>query len=704
MWLRMDFERRREGPRNNQVVCCCTGVCTGIKSNRHGHVKASQVGNYMPAASSPSPSPSRSKSYLLELRDLSYKIVNKKMDKAQAPRGALGLLRGDSAALSPFNAKPSQYILKHISCEARPGELLAVAGPSGAGKSTLLEVLAGRIRPSSPSSSILVNGQPMDRQHFRRISGYVMQDDALFPMLTVRETLLYSARLRLPSAVPMAEKISRVEALMAELGLSHVAGTRIGNESIRGVSGGERRRVSIGVDVIHDPAVLILDEPTSGLDSAAALHVCSMLRGMAVSHKRTIILSIHQPGYRILQLFHSVLLLAQGAVVHHGSLELLSQRLAASGHHIPPQVNVLEYAIDSIDSLDTDRSSIFSVRGKTDLPVLTLQELFELDPTRAHDHGHVDIGDGASSQDLESAGQTSPSRSNLDDTENDKVHFANTGGQEIMILGHRFMKNIIRTRQLLFARTIQAVGAGFGLGTIYLHMGYGTPGMQKRVGFLAFTLTFLLTSSIEVLPIFLEERNILARETSRGAYRVSSYVLSSTLVFLPFLFLIALMYAVPVYYLVGLAPQSSAFLFFLLIIWLILVTANSFVSFFSALVSNFIMGNTIVTGVMGAFFLFSGYFIAKDYMPKYWLFLHYLSLFKYPLDSLLINEYSYVADKCFGPDYGGHCFITGQNVLESMFLDKENKWVNVGIMAGFAVAYRIFCFIALHYKLVKRRR
>lgn len=682
-----EFERRRDpSTRSNHVVCCCTGTCTGLKtSHDRPYIKASQVA-ILP---SPSPSPSRSKTYTIELRDLSYKIVRsaKKQDA-----NASASKRDPVSA--PFNAKSSQYILKHITFDARPGEVMAVAGPSGAGKSTLLEVLAGKIRPSSPSTSILVNGQPMDRQHFRRISGYVMQDDALFPMLTVRETLLYSARLRLPSVVPMTEKLARVEALMTELGLTHVAASRIGNESIRGVSGGERRRVSIGVDVIHDPAVLILDEPTSGLDSAAALHVCSMLRSMAVFRNRTIILSIHQPGYRILQQFHEVLILAQGAVVHHGSLELLSSRLAAAGHHIPAQVNVLEYAIDSIDTLDsTERSSIFSVQGKTDLPVLSLQSLFELEPPRAPMTPNYDT----------TSSEASPSRSSDDDVP-DEVSFANSSVKEIGILSHRFLKNIIRTKQLLMARTIQALGCGTGLGTIYLHMGYGTPGMQKRVGFLAFTLTFLLTSSIEVLPIFLEERNILIRETSRGAYRVSSYVLSSTLVFLPFLFLVAILYAGPVYYMVGLAPQFGAFLFFLLVIWLVLVTANSFVSFCSALVSDFIMGNTVVTGVMGAFFLFSGYFIAKDYMPKGWLWLHYISLFKYPLDALLINEYSHVEDRCFGPDYGGKCFITGQNVLESMFLDRENKWVDVGIMAGFAIVYRVLSFVALHYRLVKRRK
>lgn len=679
-----DFERRRDPPRINHVVCSCSGTCTGITASPidRPYIKASQVA----ISPSPSPSPLLSKTYTIELHDLSYKIVRtKKLDDK----------RHHDAVNAPFTSgKQSQYILKHITCDARPGEVLAVAGPSGAGKSTLLEVLAGKIRPSSPSASILVNGQPMDRQHFRRISGYVMQDDALFPMLTVRETLLYSARLRLPSVVPMSEKLARVEALMAELGLTHVAASRIGNESIRGVSGGERRRVSIGVDVIHDPAVLILDEPTSGLDSAAALHVCIMLRSMAVSRNRTIILSIHQPGYRILQQFHAVLILAQGSVVHHGSLELLSSRLAAAGHQIPVQVNVLEYAIESIDTLDSSQqSSIFSVRGKTDLPVLSLQALFELEPPRAPMTPNYET----------TSSDASPSRRSDDDVP-DKVRYANSCLKEIGILSHRFVKNIIRTKQLLMARTMQAIGCSTGLGTIYLHMGYGNPGMQKRVGFLAFSLTYLLTSSIEVLPMFLEERNILTRETSRGAYRVSSYVLSSTLVFLPFLLFIAILFAGPVYYMVGLAPQLGAFLFFLLVIWLVLLTANSFVSFCSALVSDFIIGNTVVTGFMGAFFLFSGFFIAKDYLPKGWLWMHYISLFKYPLEALLINEYSHVADKCFGPDYDGKCFVTAHNVLESLFLDGDNKWVDLGIMAGFAVAYRILGYIALYYRLVKWRK
>lgn len=293
--------------------------------------------------------PSRTKSlYEIELRNLSYRrTTTSPSKKISTYFGVTKNSSEDSPASS--SSSVSKYILKRVNMRARPGEILGVAGPSGAGKSTLLEILAGRLQPSK-CSTILVNSQPMDAARLRRISGYVMQEDALFPLLTVQETLMYSARLRLPASVSLAEKTRRVEAIMQELGLMHVASSRVGdveNVRKRGVSGGERRRVSIGVDAIHDPAILILDEPTSGLDSSSALHVVEMLSRMAVLRHRTIVLSIHQPSYRILELLPSVLLLAGGRVVHHGAVQILATRLAGA----PQRYNILECLLPDMSLL-----------------------------------------------------------------------------------------------------------------------------------------------------------------------------------------------------------------------------------------------------------------------------------------------------------------------------------------------------------------
>lgn len=240
----------------------------------------------------------------------------------------------------------SGSVLKNVSCEALPGELTAVVGPSGSGKTSLLAVLAGLIHPSRVSGQILVDGRQMEVSRFRRVSGYVAQEDTIFPLLTVEETLAYSARLRLRATA--SEAAVHVQELIKELGLDHVAGSRVS-----GVSGGERRRVSIGEQLVHDPPVLFLDEPTTGLDSTAALHIVKLLRSMAAVQGKMVVTTLHQPGFRILELLHRLVLIHGGSVRHQGPISLLESRLKHSGHCIPPHVNALEFAMNALDFLDS---------------------------------------------------------------------------------------------------------------------------------------------------------------------------------------------------------------------------------------------------------------------------------------------------------------------------------------------------------------
>lgn len=211
----------------------------------------------------------------------------------------------------------------------------------------------------------------------------------------------------------------------------------------------------------------------------------------------------------------------------------------------------------------------------------------------------------------------------------ENICYANPRFMEVLILCQRFSNNIYRTKQIFIARTIQAVAAGIVLGTIFMNAGNDSmrSKLQTQIGFFAFSLTFLLSSTTEGLPIYLQERRILMKETSREAYRVSSYVISNTMVFIPFLLFVALLYTIPVYWLVGLRRQINAFLYFSLVVWLVVLMSNSFVACFSALVPNFIMGTSLIAGLVGSFFLFSGYFISKEDIPEYWIFMQYLSLF-----------------------------------------------------------------------------
>ncbi|KAG6637188.1 hypothetical protein I3843_11G158100 [Carya illinoinensis] len=598
---------------------------------------------------------SRRVRYGIETKNLSYKIC-----------GGPDELSGVCCCGTP--KRPPKFILKEVNCEARHGEITAIAGPSGAGKTTLLETLAGKISPRKVSGQVLVNGWAMDAKRFKRISGYVTQDDALFPLLTVEETLMYSALLRLKDG--KKEAAVRVKKLMKELGLDHVAGSRIGGGSNRGISGGERRRVSIGVDLVHDPAVILIDEATSGLDSASALHVVSLLRTMVVSHGKTIVLTIHQPGFRILELFDRIVLLANGFVMHNGSLNLLEERLRFSGHFLPPHVNVLEFAIDVIESLSTIQTS--------DTPS-NRNILEEKDLEENKDEYHQML----------------------------KSEYSRNGRfEEVLILGQRFCSNIFRTKQLFATRVIQALVAGFVLGTIFLKVGneQGRVALQARIGFFAFSLTFLLSSTTEGLPIFLQEKRILMNETSRGAYRVSSYVIANTLVFLPFLLMVGLLYTTPVYWLVGLRREINGFLYFCLVVWMVLLMSNSFVACFSALVPNFIMGNSVIAGLMGSFFLFSGYFISKENIPSYWIFMHYLSLFKYPFECFMVNEYGGEQGRTRCVTFEeGQCTLNANGFLGQQRLKESQKWSNLIVMLGFIIGYRVLSFIILWCRCYKTR-
>lgn len=584
-----------------------------------------------------------------------------------------------------------RHVLKDVNCRAKPWEILAIVGPSGAGKSSLLEILAGKlVIPSSQQQTILVNNKPIDRAQFKKISGYVTQKDTvLFPLLTVEETLMFSARLRLN--LSHSELASRVKSLIQELGLCHVTRARVGDDQckVRGISGGERRRVSIGVDVIHDPSVLILDEPTSGLDSSSALQIIDMLKTMAETRGRTIILSVHQPGFRIVKLFNSILLLANGSVLHHGSVDQLAARLRLMPNnnlHLPLHVNVVEFAIDSIDAIveqqqtqrrqrqqqqddDENKLPLAQQQGESRRGSLTLQQLFHQSKVMDGEEIPIDVG-----IDFPSG-------------------YANSRLGEILILTHRFSKNIYRTKELFTCRTLQMLAAGIVLGSIFYDLKNDFEGAQERVGLFAFILTFLLTSTIEALPIFLQERETLMKETSCGSYRVSSYAIANGLVYLPFLLILALFFSVPLYCLVGLNRSFKAYLYFLMWIWLILYTANSVVVCFSALVPNFIVGNSVISGVMGSFFLFSGYFISKHGMPSYWMFMHYISLFKYPFEGLLINEFS-GSGKCLEYAFGS-CEVSGEDVLREEGYGEESRWRNVVIMVCFITLYRFISYMIL---------
>ncbi|KAK6942892.1 ABC transporter-like, ATP-binding domain [Dillenia turbinata] len=596
---------------------------------------------------------SRSYPFVLSFHNLTYSVkIRRKLSEPSIFRRTRTLSSPENMAdsNSPGNMK---ILLNEISGEAREGEILAVLGASGSGKSTLIDALADRISKESLKGAISLNGEVLDSRLLKVISAYVMQDDLLFPMLTVEETLMFSAEFRLPRSLSKAKKRARVQALIDQLGLRSAAKTVIGDEGHRGVSGGERRRVSIGTDIIHDPIILFLDEPTSGLDSTSAYMVVKVLKRIAQSGS-IVVMSIHQPSYRIMSLLDQLLFLSHGQTVFSGSPRSLQRFFSEFGHPIPEHENRSEFALDLIRELESSPQGTKSLVEFNKSWRRTRNDVQNDDKGEEKLRFKVSLSDAVSAS--VSRGKLVSGGAGSSHHETSAVQkYANPMWMEMIVISKRSILNSTRTPELFLIRLMAVLVTGIILATIYWHLDNSPKGVQERLGFFAFAMSTMFYTCAEAIPVFLMERYIFMRETAYNAYRRSSYVLAHSLISLPSLVFLSITFAATTFWAVGLAGGFGGFVFYFLAILASFWAGNSFVTFLSGIVSHVMLGFTVVVAILAYFVLFSGFFITRDRIPAYWLWFHYISLVKYPFEGVLQNEF----------DDPTKCFVKGVQIFDN---------------------------------------
>lgn len=283
--------------------------------------------------------------------------------------------RGDAIELvsTAIAVHGGRRLIDDVSLVIEPGELVAVMGPSGSGKSTLLSLVNGQVAPAA--GKVLVGGIDLHNHFelFRGRIGFVPQDDILHADLTVWQALWYAARLRLPKDTTDEEIATRLRAVLAQLGLEGTENTRVGDQRKRGVSGGQRKRVNLAMELLTDPPILVLDEPTSGLSSMDALSVIELLRALADAGK-TIIVTIHQPSVDVFRLFDAVAVIARDASTRQVG------RLAYFGRAWPDSVNFFEPREDASDPPTTPDGLL---RGLGTRPVAEWVRLWTDSPARS---------------------------------------------------------------------------------------------------------------------------------------------------------------------------------------------------------------------------------------------------------------------------------------------------------------------------------
>ncbi|KAL0480158.1 ABCG24 [Acrasis kona] len=270
----------------------------------------------------------------------------------------------------------SVNIIEKLSGHIRPGRLTAIMGLSGSGKTSLINILAGRAFYGNVTGDIYINGRRDDLKYHRSLVGYVPQDDIMLRTMTVQGTLNYAAKFRLDSSKTSQQVEDIVERAIHVLGLEDVRHSIIGDEKNRGISGGQRKRVNVAMELVADPCVLFLDEPTSGLDSSGSKELCSALRQIAESGITTITV-IHQPRHEIFQLFHDVILLGKGGnPVYFGPSHLAMKYFTSLGFECPEHINPSDWMMDIISG-DVPRKNDVNFKK---------EDLFDMWKFSSHDY------------------------------------------------------------------------------------------------------------------------------------------------------------------------------------------------------------------------------------------------------------------------------------------------------------------------------
>eukprot|EP01135_Chromosphaera_perkinsii_P006886 Nk52_evm41s621 gene=Nk52_evmTU41s621 len=615
--------------------------------------------------------------------------------KASLFEGAGALLAWKDVTYSvTVKGGEKKTLLSNVSGLVQPGEMLAVMGPSGAGKSTMLDSLAARINLDNIEGSITLNGRDIDSK-LKHILSYVAQDDALIGSLTVREAIEYSAKLKSPPSVSAAERKANVDSIIEILGLQRVADSRIGNAVFRGISGGERRRVSVAVEIVTKPKLIFLDEPTSGLDSAASYHVVQGLKDFAKKMGCTIIATIHQPSSSTFELFDKLMLLAYGRTVYFGDREKATSYFAAKGYTCPEFENPAEYFVNIMNA------DFSNDKDKTMKVISDLQDSFDASEEKVALAKMVECAQGRGT----GCSELVQSCLALGTNETPST-YANNLAKQTYILSSRAFVNAYRNVLMFWIRVAMYIMMAILMGTVWFKIGTNQDALQDRFSAHFFAIAFLCFMSVAAIPAFIEDKLVFERERANGAYSTLAYVVSNTIVSLPFVFITALAFSAIAYPLMDLHSGADHFFTYLAVLFLSLYVAESMVVFISSVIPIFVAALAIAAFANGFFMVVQGFFVKKDNIPNYWIWGNYISYQTYGFQALVKNDFPGLLFKCGQtcsiPSTLNPLYFTGDDVLVQYDYEDVKVWEQIIILVAMVVIYRFLFYLTLVFKNGRR--
>ncbi|XP_051504193.1 ATP-binding cassette sub-family G member 8-like isoform X1 [Myxocyprinus asiaticus] len=624
----------------------------------------------------------------LEIRNLSYEV--------------------DTAAQIPWYERLSEFkmpwemhsnkqtAIKDLNICVHSGQMLAVIGSSGCGKTSLLDIITCRDEGGSmKSGEILINGKPSTRSLAKKSIAHVRQDDRLLPHLTVRETLAFVAKLRLPAHFSQEQRDQRVDDVIAELRLRQCAHTRVGNDYVRGVSGGERRRVSIAVQLLWNPGILILDEPTSGLDSFTAHNLVITLSRLARGN-RLVLLSVHQPRSDIFQLFDLVVLLSSGSAVYCGQAKDMVPYFTALGYPCPRYCNPSDYYVDLI-SIDR-RSPEIEAECLERTRILAAQFVEKVKNTedcmwKSEDCGPMALDSPQSSIPHISKKESLITLSKLKNRLPGKLH-------QFTILIRRQVFNDYRDLVMLVVHGLEALLMSLLIG--FLYYGAGEEGLSIQDTVALLYMIGALTPFAVVLDVIAKchsERAMLYHELEDGMYSVTPYFFAKVLGELPEHCAFTLVYGVPIYWLAGLNSAPDRFLLNFLLVWLTVYCSRCMALFVAAVLptlqTSAFMGNALFT----VFYLTGGFVISLENMWLVASWFSHISFMRWGFEGML--QVQFRGTKHSISIANMTIELDGIKVVEMMNMNQYPLYSCYLVLIAVAVVFILLYYVSL--KFIKQK-
>jgi len=614
---------------------------------------------------------------------------------------------------------PRTQILNGVSAVFPPC-MTGILGPSGCGKTSLLDIIAGRKTLGSVSGTVCVNGHSLDMEQRKQCIGYVTQEDVLQASATVWEVLAFHAAMRMPNSSTPQERALAVDATLETLRLSHRANTRIGSTDHKGVSGGEKRRVSIGIQLLAGCRAIVLDEPLSGLDSSSALLVLEALDRLVAERTHCVIMTVHQPSSRLLNKFSKILLLAP-----HGHLVYAGPRSSCIDHFesiglpaLPIGYSPAEYLLDVVTPSTGGPRELPSHRNAGELesgvasknaaessprgPRLSQKSLEDREKTlkKRFDVSDLKTKSETRMKMLEtSAGASSDVALPMVDEE-ERVGPC----MQFFILLQRSCVNIFRVPALFFANIMVAFVVGLFIAGLFHNMATDLQGLISRSGLFFFALSFYMLSTITGLGTWQEARLLYLHERSSGAYHPTPYFLASTLSDILINRCVpVLIFACTMYWPANLRWHPVAMINFGAVLLLSSLCSSAIMACVALAFRRLPTAQLVGSMLCMCWMLLAGALLnAQTLGPLKWML--FLSPLSYAFDLLMINEFGRGAVFQINPrGLKVSVLFTGDQVLDQ-FVITEDDFAPQAMRLGAITVFALLLSYVLQRFFLKERR